>query len=341
MSTELTKILQKMKKQKKYSACHRYKMPLGQAQRVNQLERFRLYAQHTVEYSEGESINAPESAAHLIRRFLFWYLIVLFGILSTFNAHNFKKILFKQRKISLIFKTSHFMVCFGFFLFPNDATANASEKREGSAFHIKNFEKLTQDDVRYHILRFWNNPEGNTLIEINELSKGYKFSNRNAKKVRYYAAVIWPSNPPMLDTHSFAKLYEDGDYSIMRNTLLVNCYWMILLPTEFAKSDFKKLDKNTLQKIVSNHVKSRGLPPNTYKVKGFTLKKQNGSAKGQKEIYYWKVLADGGPAYPDEKHYFLIYEEKPLDLEDSPQRKPAGSNKSGDKNTGKDEKKPK
>jgi hypothetical protein len=64
-------------------------------------------------------------------------------------------------------------------------------------------------------------------------------------------------------------------------------------------------------------------------------------AKGQKEIYFWEVLTDEDPQQRYTKHYFLIYEEKPLDLEDSPQRKPAGSNKSGEKSAGKGEKKPK
>jgi hypothetical protein len=248
---------------------------------------------------------------------------------------------FPQRRMSWISKMFCFTACLGFSLFPNYATANSLENRECSAFHIKNFEKLTQDDVERLIVRFWDN-----LNSINEkrLKEEHKFGNKDAKKMRCYSVCVWP-NPPVMDSQSTVTLYEDGDYSVLHTTMSINCYWKILLPTEFAKSDFKKLDKSTLQKIISNHVKSRGLLPDTYRGRDFTLEKQKGRTKGQKEIYFWKVLAseDQRCLYESlyEKHYFLIYEEKPLYAEDSPQGNPVGSNKSGEKSTGKGEKKPK
>jgi hypothetical protein len=252
---------------------------------------------------------------------------------------------FLQRRMSWIFKMFCFVACLGVSLFPNYATANASENRECSAFHIKNFEKLTQADMRHLILRDWmsnwgyNLDENDKKLEINKLRESHKFRNKNARKVRYYSAVIWPEKP-IPDTESYVILYEDGDYEI-NGFSFAECYWRILLPTEFAKNDFKKLDKSTLQKIISNHVKSRGLHPDTYRVKEFTLKKQG--TKGQKEIYFWEVLNGGEESkYQFEKHYFLIYEEKPLDAENSLQGNPVKSNKAiGKKNTGKDEKKPK
>jgi hypothetical protein len=67
---------------------------------------------------------------------------------------------FPQRRMSWIFKMFCFTACLGFSLFPNYATANSSKNREYSAFHIKNFENLTQDDVRRLILRTWMNDWG-------------------------------------------------------------------------------------------------------------------------------------------------------------------------------------
>jgi hypothetical protein len=249
---------------------------------------------------------------------------------------------FPQRRVSLIFKVFCFMIYLGFSFFHNHVAANNSKNQVDSVFYIKNFENLKQDDVKSLIACRWNDRGGNWDKEAKKISIGgpceiYKFNNEDAKKVRSYSAWIWPTNPPIPDSHTTVTLYEDGDYEIWWERSFFDCYWRIFLPTEFSKSDFKKLDKITLQKIISNHVKSRGLHPDTYKVKEFTLKK----AKGQKETYFWEVLTDEDPKNQRAKHYFLIYEEKPFDAEDSPQRKPAGSNKSGEKHTEKDEKKPK
>jgi hypothetical protein len=253
---------------------------------------------------------------------------------------------FQQRRMSWIFKMFCFTACLGFSLFPNYATANSSENRECSAFHIKNFEKLTQADMRHLILRDWmsnwgyNLEENGRKLEIGKLNEGYKFHNKNAKKVRYYAAWILPESLE-LHANSILLFYEDGDYAISRH-IFTEYYWRILLPTEFVKNDFKNRDANTLQKIISNHVKSRGLHPDTYKGKEFILKKQKGREKEQKGAYFWEVFTEEYPKNRRAKHYFLIYEEKPLDAENSLQGNPVKSNKAiGEKSTGKDEKKPK
>jgi RHS repeat-associated protein len=211
-----------------------------------------------------------------------------------------------------LYRLFPFMVCFSCFILAQGcAPDNSSRKNEYSPFHIKNFDDISKDTLRNIFARILDDEdeihhrphvESSDKIKIRGPIKGYRFGTKKVKKTRYYSSVFWPGSK-MPDSDLTVVLYEDGDYDLLRH---VGCkhFWRVLLPIEFAKNDFKKLDKKTLETTVSKHVKSQGWSPDDYKIKELSLKERDG-------VHCWEIRVQRNHRELFETHYFLIYKEKP------------------------------